>query len=239
LPAIMGLAVSYSNENYHYQACRILKEWILGNPRYSEYLQDVPRNDASSFNQIITSILPSAMYNDVRNIYLKAIRSSPNKEIDADMQNALGVLHCLMHDNAKAIDCFKAGLASRPDDYRLWNRLGATLANDDRPAEAVPAYRKALELAPGFIRARYNLAITCIHLKTYGKAVELLLEALNKQEHGQGLYGEKYVTSDSIWSTLRLAISLDGRKDLSEIVHKRDLKALMELGVAKPQENAS
>lgn len=49
----------------------------------------------------------------------------------------------------------------------MWNRLGATLANGGRCGEAIEAYHNALQLCPGFVRARYNLGITCIHLDTY------------------------------------------------------------------------
>lgn len=52
-------------------------------------------------------------------------------------------------------------------DARLWNRLGATLANGQKCEEAIEAYYNALQLCPGFVRARYNLGITCIHLNTY------------------------------------------------------------------------
>lgn len=57
----------------------------------------------------------------------------------------------------------------------MWNRLGATLANGGNSEEAIESYRNALNLCPGFTRARYNLGITCIHLETYKylNAVEL------------------------------------------------------------------
>lgn len=49
----------------------------------------------------------------------------------------------------------------------MWNRLGATLANGSRSEEAVDAYHNALQLFPGFVRARYNLGITCVNLQAY------------------------------------------------------------------------
>lgn len=52
-------------------------------------------------------------------------------------------------------------------DARLWNRLGATLANGSSPEDAVEAYHHALNICPGYIRARYNVGITCINLNAH------------------------------------------------------------------------
>ncbi len=51
---------------------------------------------------------------------------------DADVHVALGVLHSLARHYGAAADAFRTALAARPDDYSLWNKLGATLANSGR-----------------------------------------------------------------------------------------------------------
>lgn len=153
----------------------------------------------------------------------------PRDQIDADVQCGLGVLFNLSSEYDKAADCFQAALQVRPDDSRLWNRLGATLANGQRSEAAINAYHRALELSPGFIRARYNLGISCVNLGAYKEAGEHLLTALNQQAAGRGVQGEHITPkamSNTIWSTLRLVLSLMHKYHLNEAIENRDLSKL-------------
>lgn len=55
--------------------------------------------------------------------------------------------------------------------------------------------------------------------------MEHLLIALNQQVAGRGIHGEKsYAMSESIWTTLKLALSLSGKKDLISLAEKRYFK---------------
>ncbi|KPP67995.1 PEX5-related protein-like [Scleropages formosus] len=123
----------------------------------------------------------------------------------------------------KAVEAFNAALSVRPEDYLLWNRLGATLANGDRSEEAVEAYTKALELQPGFIRSRYNLGISCINLGAHREAVSNFLTALNQQRKSRN----HQLMSSNIWAALRIALSMMDQPELFQAASVGDLDLLM------------
>ncbi|EFN89729.1 Peroxisomal targeting signal 1 receptor [Harpegnathos saltator] len=229
--ALMALAICYTNECQQRQACIMLKEWLLKNEKYkhlvaesSEKLEQHPGSPSI--------LLDNALRREVQQLYIQAARMNPHVEIDPDVQCGLGVLLTLMSEYEKAADCFQAALGVRPEDPGLWNRWGATLANGQRSAEAIDAYRRALELSPGFIRARYNLGISCINLGAHAQAAEHLLIALNQQASGKDTEGKTVSfeanMSRTIWSTLRLVVALMDKVHLIESVENRNLQKLNE-----------
>ncbi|XP_074654789.1 peroxisomal targeting signal 1 receptor-like [Tubulanus polymorphus] len=223
LTALMAIAVSYTNESMQVQACESLRSWLRHNPLYSAL---VPASTKSA-DSATTSYMSRQLHDDVQDLFIQAAQQSPD-DVDADVQCGLGVLFNLSGEYNKAVDCFNAALQKHPDDYLLWNKLGATLANGNRSDEAISAYHRALEISPGFIRSRYNLGIACINLGVHREAVEHFLTALNLQLQGKGPKDDQQVMSESIWSTMRLAVSMMGKPELYEACDRKDLNHLNE-----------
>ncbi|XP_034553138.1 peroxisomal biogenesis factor 5 isoform X1 [Notolabrus celidotus] len=242
LTALMALAVSFTNESLHRQACETLRDWLKHNPKYrsvweqseSERQKEGAR-ERDKERERFGSLLPESLFTDVQSLFLHAANSDP-AQVDPQLQCGLGVLFNLSGEYDKAVDCFSAALSVTPQDYLLWNKLGATLANGSRSEEAVAAYRRALELQPGFVRSRYNLGISCVNLGAHREAVEHFLEALSLQRQAAG-DGARAVRgpggaaatmmSDNIWSTLRMALSMMGESSLYAAADRRDLDTLL------------
>uniref|UniRef100_A0A3Q2UCT0 Peroxisomal targeting signal 1 receptor n=1 Tax=Fundulus heteroclitus TaxID=8078 RepID=A0A3Q2UCT0_FUNHE len=242
LTALMALAVSFTNESLHRQACETLRDWLKHNPKYQSVWEQFERDCQRDGGRVkekekerFGSLLPESLFTDVQNLFLCAANSDPS-QVDPQLQCGLGVLFNLSGEYDKAVDCFSAALSVTPQDYLLWNKLGATLANGSRSEEAVAAYRRALELQPGFVRSRYNLGISCVNLGAHREAVEHFLEALSlqRQAAGDGARAARgpggaaaTVMSDNIWSTLRMALSMMGESSLYAAADRRDLDTLL------------
>ncbi|KAJ3063822.1 Peroxisomal membrane signal receptor PTS1 [Quaeritorhiza haematococci] len=228
-----GLAVSYTNEGQDLQAYATLERWI--NAQYPSIASQIPEpSKPIDFHHPYQAA--QDMHERVTSLFLEAARQGPIKAettldvesvteaatIDPDVQVGLGVLFYNSNDYDKAIDCFTAALSVRPNDYKLWNRLGATLANSGRSEEAIDAYYKALEIKPSFVRGRYNLGVSCINVKCYKEAAEHLLGALSMHVvnvggnggNGDNLHERK--VSQNLWETLRRTFVLMDRRDLSD-----------------------
>lgn len=156
--AWLALAVSYTNENGREEALEALERWIDVNDTYRGVVhQFAHSNDHSkSRHKQLTQMLMAMA---------RAGVSDGAATIDADIQVALGVLFNASSEYDKAVDCFSAALGVRPDDWILYNRIGATLSNSGRSEESLRYYHQALSLRPDFARCHFNMSISCLNLK--------------------------------------------------------------------------
>ncbi|KAF9357357.1 Peroxisomal membrane signal receptor PTS1, partial [Mortierella sp. NVP85] len=231
LNAWLALAVSYTNENCRIDAYDALESWIDNSEQYNKVKTAVSGGSGRSAQE---------RHDYVTGLFLEAARSKPGENLDPDVQIALGVLFNVSEEYDKAVDCFRAALNLRPDDYMLWNKYGATLANSHNTASAIEAYFNALHINPSYIRARYNLAIACINLGQHREAAEHLLNALSLQNAGDAARGLMVGVSSAgpqpdggvggmsqnVWETLKLTMYMLGRNDLAQRCETtRDLDA--------------
>lgn len=243
LDAMMGLAVSYTNEGYDSTAYRTLERWL--STKYPALISPDHLSSAAEFGFTDRTML----HEKVTDLFINAAQLSPSGEqMDPDVQVGLGVLFYGAEEYEKAVDCFGAALASTEEGstnksgelHLLWNRLGATLANSGRSEEAIDAYSRALELRPNFVRARYNLGVSCINIGCYEEAAQHLLGALamHKVVEQEGLEKVREVTggdgsgitnakleemilqnqSTNLYDTLRRVFAQMDRRDLQEQV---------------------
>ncbi|KAL5255296.1 hypothetical protein ACHWQZ_G014637 [Mnemiopsis leidyi] len=192
---LLGLAASYLNEYKHASSTDCLEKWLHVSHPAVLTKQEGPVNAAT-----------------LRTIY-SSLQRTPNT--DTEIDTALGILACLLDEPHVAAQHFRNAVSQSPLDFMLWNRLGATLANSDRSSESVEAYRRALSLSPGYIRARYNLGIACLNLRAYREGIEHFLTCLKQQD------------STAVWQTLRLAISIAGHYQLLEHIDNKSLSHLL------------
>ncbi|MCJ1280876.1 Peroxisomal membrane signal receptor PTS1 [Xylographa opegraphella] len=239
LDALMGLAVSYTNEGYEAIAYRTLERWLS-----TKYPQIIAPTDLSQVAEVGFTDRQQ-LHEKVTDLFIRAAQLSPDGEhMDPDVQVGLGVLFYGDEEYEKAVDCFSAALAStelgttnqQQQIHLLWNRLGATLANSGRSEEAIDAYEKALTLNPNFVRARYNLGVSCINMGCYEAAAQHLLGALSRhrvvEREGRDRVHEVVGSMDeekldrmmsmnqstNLYETLRRVLEQMERRDLSKLV---------------------
>ncbi|GAA5977675.1 hypothetical protein JCM10908_005053 [Rhodotorula pacifica] len=227
--AWLSLAVAYVNEGQELRALATLEKWLsIAYPSIS-----LPALDSTQIRS------PWDASNRVIDLFLAAAQAGPSSRtpgqstdlgiVDPDVQVGLGILFYSNSEYEKAKDCFEAALSMRPNDFLLWNRLGATLANSGHPEDAIQAYRKALDLRPTFTRAIYNLGVSCLNIGCYHEAAEHFLAALqgqmtreemaqNRKGKGDADLGRANLGdgSDNLWHTLRRAFLCMDRHDLAD-----------------------
>ncbi|KAF7306043.1 hypothetical protein HMN09_00759000 [Mycena chlorophos] len=222
LPSWLAIAVSHTNNGDRAETADAIRQWVDRNERYREAVVQF----RASHPERADAMVPER-YGNLIQCLIAMARSDTSGEIDADIQIALAVLLNSNEDYEKAQDCFKTALAVRPDDWLLYNRVGATMANSGRAEEALQYYHRALELNPLYIRARFNLGISCINLRRFNDAAHHILDALGLQESdglASGMDSSIAITNNALWDSLRTASMHLNRPDLATFCDQRDLE---------------
>jgi len=258
--AWLALAVSYTNENDRPAALEAIVRWMDSVGEYADVLAahradvaaaeakqgqqqqpQVPRDGSyspiSSGSLTPDGLTASAKHQRVIEALVALARhGSTQGKLDADVQVALGVLFNASEDYDKAVDCFGAALSVRPDDWLLYNRMGATLSNSGRSDEAIKFYHHALSLQPEFVRCHFNLSISYLNLKMYRETAQHVYTALNLQRAETAANSQSAemqqlgkdrepggVASGSLWETFRVSLELMNRPDLARLCARRDI----------------
>ncbi|XP_006460809.1 hypothetical protein AGABI2DRAFT_117731 [Agaricus bisporus var. bisporus H97] len=226
LPSWLALAISYTNDNNRQGTYDAVEEWVKRNDRYAT-------DQSTTASASLTS---HERYTQLVDRLIAMARDGTNGEIDADIQIALAVLLNTNEDYEKAQDCFKTALAIRPDDWLLYNRVGATMANSGRAEDAIQYYYKALELNPGYIRAHFNLGISCINLRRYDEAAQYILDALILQDSDgvRDSHEGRGVTSMALWDSLKMACLHMQRSELATLCDSRNLEGSSMIRLSVP-----
>ena len=215
--ALLLLGTSYVNELDHPRALRNLKAWATHNPMYAG--MELPSLDGATSAEMAAASSPEERermaLEEAKKLLLKAIEVDPTQAADA--MEAVGVVCNVSREYDSAIDYFKKAIDLRPDDYQLWNKLGATLANSNRSDEALPAYHKALELKPKYARAWLNMAISHANLHNYDEAARCYLQTLSLNPG-----------ATHVWSYLRIALTCAERWDLLPLAASQNLAGFKE-----------
>lgn len=200
----LSLAISFTNESLNRASHTMLMRWLRA--RFPDVqIPPEAEESLSSSSWHSHNVVTEAILNVARTQHTHHV-------IDPDVQLALGVLFYTNGAYDRAKDCFESALSVRPTDYLLWNRLGSSLSNGNKPEESLGAYREALTLRPTYTRAIYNVGVACLNIGAHKEAAEHLLSALSMQE----ATGDK---SKQLLQTLRRAFLAMDRKDLADLTN--------------------
>jgi len=209
---LLALGVSHVNEMNYSAALQNLKEWITHNPMYAG-LSTATDDLYGSGDDGRGKSANDKELDQVQRLLLQALEHKPSPEI----HEALGVVYNVSREYDAAVASLKRALQDQPNDFSLWNKLGATLANGNRSQDALPAYQEALKRRPNYVRGWLNMAISHSNLQNYHESARCYLQTLSLNP-----------AATHCWSYLRIALSCEEQWDLLPLVDAQDLKTFQE-----------
>lgn len=252
--ALLALGVSCTNELDAARATAYLSQWLDTHPVYGATAgapswtaaaapsaadaAETPSPAATLFTAT-TGMTPLTDAPALLRRYADLTATSSAASADVAVHVITGVLHNLMADYPAAASALRTAVELSPGDARLWNKLGATLANGGAGREALLAYRKAVDLDAGFIRAWVNVGTAYANEGDGAHAVRYYLKALSllhaKERAGGGEAGVDAAAdpvsdvggeAPHVWQYLRANLIVSQREDLLPYVDAGDVDAI-------------
>jgi len=199
LPALIQLGVCHTNDWNSKKALEYLDRWISNHPDYMACKLRPSQVDNTKYNADVLRTIE---------LFEQAAIIDPQ---DEEVHVVLGVLHNLSRDYDKAEINFKNAIKVNENDPSSWNKLGATMANGGKCAEAISAYKRALKLKPNYVRALSNLGISFANQQCYKEACVSYLASLAQNP-----------AADNVWDHLKMSLYAMERVDLVDICKMRD-----------------
>lgn len=222
-PSLLSLSVCYTNEVDSKHALSNMRLWLDARVDVWGDPMDIPPDMANAADVANSDAeTPSSLLRRLQS----AARVHPE---DVDVQIATGVVHSLMREFNAAASAFRCAVSMRTNDARLWNKLGATLANGGETDDALRAYRRAVDISPSFIRAWVNVGTAYGNRSEWDKAARYYLRALAMCTEAREQQTSRRSVHDDmrhVWEYLRGALFSMDREDLAEYVDRADLDAL-------------
>lgn len=102
----------------------------------------------------------------------------------AGIAGVLGILTYLRNDDyGSELRIWQDTVAKAPHNYRAHNNFGRALAHEDRSAEAIVHYQRALEINPDYTETNFNFGLLLVQLRRFGEAIPRLQQVLKIRPH--------------------------------------------------------
>jgi peroxin-5 len=223
LDNLLALGISCTNILDEVQAMNHLKHWMMNNPKYANIITDPEVIPENTIGRNLTT-------EDIKNMNARLLErfeaAKAMNPTDPELNTCLAVLYFVARDYKASVHLFNEALQHDPNNYSLWNKLGATLAHLGRADEAVEAYNRALEFKPNYVRSWVNLGIAHAYKGEFDDASRFYLSALSMNPNAQ-----------HVWSYLQTTLLSLQRYDLLKLIAERDLEGFKkEFDIVLPEE---
>lgn len=199
LDSLLCLGVSCTNELNERVAMNYLVDWLRYNPEYCDL--PIPDDTITDIDQLRKAL---------KETFQQANEKNPD---DVEVLVCLGVIAFGEREYNLAAEYFGAAAHENPNDYNLWNKYGAALANFLSTEKALAVYDHTLKLRPSLVRTWANVGIAYCNKDMYRQAAGKFLNAIALNP-----------TADHLWKYLHSCFWALKEFDKCEMVKKRNIE---------------